>query len=119
MRIKSFNEMTEEEIVDTLKAIAEKYSVTYYRIGYSKEGINNTLMVCLNGDIKNIGNISGIIDGRFLGLRDIDGKEVDEIPEYPDLLCPSIFIYDTEHLDFVERWIKRTERRGKITWLEV
>lgn len=120
--MKRFNEMNEQDIINTLRVIAEKYNISYSTVGYSKEGLNNNMIVILNNSqLGNNEDLCNLIWNVFVGFNDIDGNEISEKPNYDELECPYILVgYKNEEAeDCLRRWVKKVERRGEITWLQV
>ena len=123
MEVKSFNEMTDEDIVNTLKEVSRKYGVTYDKVGYCRENGENKALIVLNykKDLDvDIRHVEFIIYSMFIGLGDIDGNDIesDDDESYDDN-GPCIDTLTTEDKEFIDMWIRQTERSGKITWLKV
>ena len=117
--MKNFNEMNEQDIINTLKEISKRYGVTYLRVGYSRERHNNTIMIVLNSGSDDNKTVRSIINGIFLGLNDVEGNPLINSSNYDDAICPSVCVYDSRFTEGIKLWIKHTERVGCITWLEV
>lgn len=121
IEVKSLFDLTNSEIVDKVRAIAEHYNCSVMRVDIGRKGKSSIAINILYDARKDNKIFRSRVRGFLLGIDDMDGNEVcpeSECP-YSEYNSPLIMLTDYKDTEGVEISNKHLMKIGDITCLEL